>query len=137
MNRRTFTNSLVVFLLLALFLATPVRARAQDAQPYVGRFDAFTGFSYMASPDFNLYQRGFNGEFGVNVRRWLALGVDYSILNGNTSLHPNERTPTLQSQLGAELVGLVQAGAIPPNYVLYVPFHARSSTFAAGPQVNF
>jgi opacity protein-like surface antigen len=125
--------SLLSAFLLVLFLV-PVMAQAQQAQDYVGRFDAFTGFSYMASPDFNLYQRGFNGEFGVNVRRWLALGGDFSVLDGNTSILPNELTPALQTELGAEIGAL---GGLPPGYTLYVPFNAKTYTFAAGPQINF
>lgn len=30
-------------------------------QEYVGRYDAFAGFSYLASPKLNLVERGFNG----------------------------------------------------------------------------
>ncbi len=128
-------KSLLIFLFVLLLI--PVGGWAQQAQPYVGRFDAFTGFSYMASPDFNLYQRGFNGEFGVNVTRWLALGGDFSVLDGNTSLFPNELKPSLQTELGAELGQLAQLGAIPPGYVLYVPFNAKTYTYASGPQINF
>ena len=54
-------------LLAFLFLLLVIPAQAQQAQEYVGRFDAFTGFSYMDSPSANLYQRGFNGEFGYNI----------------------------------------------------------------------
>jgi hypothetical protein len=91
----------------------------------------------MASPSFNLYQRGFNGEFGVNVTRWLALGGDFSILDGNTSLVPKDLKPSLQAELGVELGQLAQAGMLPPGYVLYVPFNAKTYTYAAGPQINF
>ena len=113
--------------LFALFL--PLLGFAQ--QDYVGRFDAFTGFSYLASPKMNLYQRGFNGEFGVNATRWLALGVDYSILKGNSSILPKELDPTVQSHLAAF------APLFPAGYQLYVPFAATTQTYSAGPQVNF
>ena len=132
---RSMTGALALLsAFLLVFFLVPVTAQGQQAQDYVGRFDAFTGFSYMASPDFNLYQRGFNGEFGVNVRRWLALGGDFSILDGNTSILPNELTPTLQTELGGEIGAL---GGLPPGYTLYVPFNAKTYTFAAGPQINF
>jgi opacity protein-like surface antigen len=136
-HRSKAAASRLLLMLLFLVLLIPANMWAQQAQPYVGRFDAFTGFSYMASPDFNLYQRGFNGEFGVNVTRWLALGGDFSVLDGNTSLFPSELKPSLQAELGAELQQLAQLGAIPPGYVLYVPFNAKTYTYAAGPQINF
>jgi hypothetical protein len=131
------TKAGVSILLAFLLLLFVIPVQAQQAQEYVGRFDAFTGFSHMSSPSANLYQRGFNGEFGYNVRRWLALGVDYSILNGHTSIVPKYLTPQLQTALGAELGQLQQAGMIPPGYSLYVPYDGRTWTFAAGPQVNF
>jgi opacity protein-like surface antigen len=124
-------------LLAFLFLLLVIPAQAQQAQEYVGRFDAFTGFSYMDSPSANLYQRGFNGEFGYNVTRWLALGADYSVLNGSTSIVPKYLTPALQTELGASLTQLAQLGMIPPGYSLYVPYDGKTWTFAAGPQVNF
>jgi hypothetical protein len=112
-----------------LLLLVPTLSFAQ--QDYVGRYDAFTGFSYLASPKMNLYQRGFNGEFGVNVTRWLALGGDYSILNGGSSILPRELDPSIQ----AKLAGF--APLFPAGYSLYVPFDATTQTFSAGPQVNF
>ena len=121
-------------LLVFLFLMFVIPVQAQQAQPYVGRFTGFTGFSYMASPSFNLYQRGFDGDFGVNVKRWFSLGVDFSVLDGNTSILPKELTPSLQAALGAEIGAL---GGLPPGYTLYVPFNGKTYTVAAGPQINF
>ncbi|HEY3930436.1 MAG TPA: hypothetical protein VGL89_18830 [Candidatus Koribacter sp.] len=88
----------------------------------------------MASPSINLNQRGFNGEFGVNVTRWLALGADYSYLDGNTSILPSYLKPSIQQELGAAIEGL---GGLPPGYTLYVPYEGKTWTFAAGPQINF
>lgn len=116
-----------ISILSLLFFFSSLSFAQQD---YVGRFDAFTGFSYLASPKLNLYQRGFNGEFGVNATRWLALGGDYSILTGNSSLLPRELDPKIQAGLTAF------APLIPPGYNLYVPFSATTQTFSAGPQVN-
>jgi hypothetical protein len=117
-------NSFVLLLLLI-----PTFSFAQ--QEYVGRYDAFTGFSYLASSKMDLYQRGFNGEFGVNVTRWLALGGDYSILNGRSSILPKEMDPSVQAKLAAF------APLIPAGYTLYVPFEATTQTYSAGPQINF
>jgi hypothetical protein len=116
-----------LWLLALLITFLSISALAQ--QDYVSRYDAFTGFSYLASPKLNLAQRGFNGEYGVNVTRWLALGGDYSIFTGHSSLFPSELAPTIQVQLG----NLV----LPPGYVLSVPFDATTSTYSAGPQINF
>jgi hypothetical protein len=117
-----------LFLLAVTLFISTIGFAQQD---YVPRFDVFTGFSYLASPKLNLYQRGFNGEFGVNATRWLALGVDYSILNGNSSILPKYLDPSIQAQLA----GL--APLFPPGYNLYVPYSARTQTFSAGPQINF
>ena len=124
MNRsRACKISLIALLLISTFTFAQ--------QDYVPRFDTFTGFSYLASPKMNLYQRGFNGEFGVNATRWLALGVDYSILKGNSSILPKELDPSITAKLAAF------APLFPPGYQLYVPFEATTQTFSAGPQVNF
>ena len=113
--------------LLAL-LTTFLSVSALAQQDYVPRYDAFTGFSYLASPKMNLAQRGYNQEFGVNVNRWLALGGDYSVFNGHSSLAPSELASSIQGQL-AHLTP-------PPGYVLSVPFEARTSTYSVGPQFN-
>jgi hypothetical protein len=110
----------------ALLLTLSVCAYAQ--QDYVGRYDVFTGFSYLDSPKLNLQQRGFNTQIGVNVRRWLALGVDYSIQEGRASLVATDLKPALQSELTG-LVGPTITAA------LTVPFDATTQTFTAGPQL--
>lgn len=134
-RHRSTAGALSLLLIFAVVLILmPGTAQAQQAQEYVGRFDAFTGFSYMASPDFNLYERGFNGEFGVNVTRWLALGGDFSVFDGHSSILPNELTPQLQAELATDLGAF---GGLPPGYTLFVPFSATTYTYAAGPQINF
>jgi hypothetical protein len=114
-------------IVLLLFVLLAVSCFLQAQQDYVGRYDGFTGYSYLASPKLNLAQRGFNGEFGVNVTRWLAIGGDYSIFTGHSDLNSTDLTNELQAQLGAIL---------PPGTVLSVPFDATTQTFSAGPQVN-
>jgi hypothetical protein len=122
------------FLLLLFVLLIGSSAFAQ--QNYVSRYDAFTGFSYLYSPKLNLDGRGFNGEFGVNVNRWLALGADFSIFDSHSSLFPKDLTPQLQQELAA-LLGTLPPGTIPPGYNLQVPFNATTYTFSAGPQINY
>ncbi len=121
---------------LALF-AFLLASQAFAQQSYVGRYDLYGGFTYLASPDINLDQRGFHLQAGVNARTWLALGFDYSISTGNTDITPTLLTTALQQQLGAQLSGLAALGVIPPNYSLVVPFDATTSTFAAGPQLEY
>ena len=117
--------------ILVFILALSVLASAQQSsQQYVGRYDAFGGFSYFATPNINLYQRGFNGEFGVNVRRWVALGGDFAVVQGRSSLVPNELNSTLIAQLTPVLSHL------PPGYNLYVPFDSTTYTYSVGPQIN-
>src|SRR5262249_30999448 len=81
------------------FLVLMLSSAATAQQDYVPRFYAFTGFSYLNSPAINLAERGFNAEFGVNVNRWLALGADYSIFTGHSTIFPKDLTPALQQQL--------------------------------------
>ena len=108
--------------LAVLLLSLSVCAFAQ--QDYVGRYDVFAGFSYLDSPKLNLTQRGFNTQIGVNVRRWLAMGFDYSTQNGNGTLVPSDLKTNLQALL-------------PPIPGLYVPFNATTQTFTAGPQLAY
>jgi len=133
-------------LLAALLLSLSVCAFAQ--QDYVGRYDVFGGFSFLDSPKLDLQQHGFNTQIGYNARRWLALGVDYSIQFGHASLVPSD----LKTQYATPLNGLVLEGeagafsAAPPNgigetlpagYKLWAPFNATTQTFTAGPQLNY
>jgi opacity protein-like surface antigen len=129
-------------LLLAVLLLT-LSACAFAQQDYVGRYDVFAGYSYLGSPKINLTQRGFNTQLGYNVRRWLALGFDYSNQDGRGTLVPNE----LKTAYYTDVEGLIQAGiygvptpfgvppSIPANYSAYVPFSARTQTFTGGPQL--
>ncbi len=128
--------------LLVLLFSLSACAFAQ--QDYVGRYDFFTGFSYLDSPKLNLVQRGFNTQVGYNARRWLALGFDYSIQTGHASLIANDLKPqytTLLNQtLAAAQAGLVPgfpAALVPPGYVLWAPLDATTQTFTAGPQLQY
>jgi hypothetical protein len=118
-------------LVSVIFLFISLSAFAQQDQDYVPRFDAFTGFSYLHSPKLNLEERGFNGEFGVNVNRWLALGADYSVFTGHSDLTPGDLKPSLQLAL------LPLLSSLPPGTVIQLPFDSTTYTFSAGPQINF
>jgi len=114
------------FLLVAFFVAT---AFAQD-QDYVGRYAVFAGTSHMVTPDVRLYSHGFNLDSGVNVKRWLSLGIDYSRFDGVGSLHLSDLDKNLQAGLKPYLAQM-------PGYVLDVPVDARTYTLSAGPQFNY
>lgn len=114
-------------LLIAVLLFTAVSAFAQ--QEYVPRFNAYTGFSYLATPKQNLYQRGFDSEMGVNVTRWLALGADFSVMTGTSSLVPHGLDPAVRAKLAAY--------TFPAGYQLFVPYDATTYTYTAGPQLNY
>jgi hypothetical protein len=43
-------------------------------QEYVGRYSAFVGYSFLDSPKLNLFENGFDGTFGINIKRWVAFG---------------------------------------------------------------
>jgi hypothetical protein len=109
-------------LLLALLFCLP----AVGQQRHVNRYDIFTGYSYLNTPVISLTQHGFNSTVGINLRRWLALGADFSIWSGNTPLSVNQTklAPTLSTALPASLM----------SYGLITD--TSTWTFAAGPQIN-
>jgi len=115
--------------ILVLAFVFCVSAFGFAQQEYVSRYDGFAGFSYLNSPKLNLSERGFNGEFGVNVKRWFALGADYSIFTGHSDIRPQDLTSALQAQLAPVLP------LLGPNPV--IPFDSTTYTFTAGPQFNF
>jgi hypothetical protein len=115
---------------LSLFIAfTCLSAFAFAQQDYVPRYDTFAGFSYLNSPKLNLAERGFDGEFGINLNRWLAMGGDYSIFTGHSDIHATDLKPAFQAQL-VPLLPLLG-----PNPA--VPFDSTTYTFTFGPQINF
>jgi hypothetical protein len=115
---------------IALLLCLPALAQ----QPDINRFTLFTGFDYMISPARNLTERGFEGDFGVTVRPWLALGADFSflgdgIISGAGTINGSETVyaPILIAAAGQGL-------PVPPPSQINVPFTSQTFTFAAGPQ---
>ncbi len=118
---RNLHFSVPVFLLWALLPA----CRAE--QPYLGRFDVYTGFSDLKTPSLNgINQVGFHLQTGWNVSRRISYGFDYSVQNGPTTLTAGIATAALRQQLAAEL---------PRGYVLNLPIDATTQTFTAGGQL--
>ena len=87
------------FILVLLFLSLSVVTCLAQKQEYVAQYSAFGAFSYLSTPSLNLAQRGFDGDFGVNVRSWLTLGGDFSYGSGSTSLLPNDLNAATQAKL--------------------------------------
>lgn len=108
-----------------LILLTSLTCFAQ--QTYVSRYDLFSGYSFLNTNKLNLFENGYNQEFGVNVRSWLAIGGDFSVFTGSNTLLPSMLKTSLQQELGATL---------PPGYNLTMPSNSTTYTFSAGPQIN-
>jgi hypothetical protein len=130
-----FLQVLAGLLVLLLLLVSP----ALGQQDYVGRFDAFGGFTYLDSPHVKLGEKGFHLQTGVRVVSWLSLGLDYSRATGDLTLTPDLLPTALATQLAGEIatcqaVVCSPAGKLSASYVLSVPASSTSQTFAAGPQ---
>lgn len=117
-------------LFCALAVSISLGALAQQAD--VNRYTIFTGFDYLIGPSRNLTERGFDVDFGVTAKRWLALGADFSamgsdILSGAGTINGSDTAfaPLLNASaaLGAPTPGAVR-----------VAFTSTTYTFAAGPQ---
>src|SRR5487761_1136354 len=106
--------------------------RAQ--QTTLQKYDLYTGFSDLDSPALGLNQKGFHTQAGMNVRRWLVSGLDYSVSSGSTVLKPGLLPTPLQQQLGGIVEQFVIAGQIPPTFQLTIPAHIVTQSFAGGPQ---
>jgi hypothetical protein len=135
-RRKLHRTLRVAFLIIAanLFLVTSL---ALGQQKYVTRYDIFTGYAFLDSSAISLFENGFQFQADVRPRTWYSLGFDYSISAGNLTITPNLLTTALQQQLGAQLAQLIKAGVIPPTYMLALPTHSRTQTFAGGTQFAY
>jgi hypothetical protein len=125
-NRNRFGRAALP-LLTALVLFAAVCCPAQ--QRYVGRYDAFVGFSDINAPYVNnLNQPGIAMQGGFANNRWLASGFDYSVQSGTGPFTANLLPVALQQAL---------AGEVPPGYTLRVPTDVTIQTFAAGSQLVY
>ena len=113
-------------LLVLMLLVLP----AFGQQEYVGRYSAFGGYSFLDSPKLKLFENGFDGSFGVNLKRWIAFGVDISVFTGSSSLVASDFNAATQQQL------LPILAMLPPGTSISIPFDATTSTYAIGPQID-
>src|SRR5579884_3429300 len=95
-----------LFFLVFLFLPAVASFSQQD---YIARYSAFTAFSYLSTPSLNLTQRGFDGDFGVNVRPWLTIGGDFSYNAGSSSVLPAYLSNSAKAKL-APIIPLLPPG---------------------------
>jgi hypothetical protein len=117
-------RSVLTCIVALLSVGLPVFS--QDIE--VNRYTIYTGFDYMLSPARNLTERGFDVDFGVTVKPWMALGGDVSaigdnIISGKGTINGSETV----------YAAPVSAIGIPPSSI-HVPFSSTTYTFAVGPQ---
>ena len=131
------TGSSIIRLLLvcglAILACLPAAAQ-QDVR--INRYTVYTGFDYMTAPGLSLTQRGFDTDFGVTVKPWLGLGVDFSaagnnIISGGGTINGTSTTyaPTLAA------ANLQTQGLTPAPNDVNVSFNSTTYTIAAGPQI--
>ena len=114
-----------------IFICMP--AAAQD-DVRINRYTVYTGFDYMTAPGLSLTQRGFDTDFGVTVKPWLGLGVDFSaagtgIISGGGTI--NGTSTTYAPALIA--AGQIFPGVPAPNDI-NVSFKSTTYTMAVGSQ---
>ena len=121
-------------ILILLFLPShPTHAQ----QSYVSRYDVYAGFADIDSPALGLNEKGFHAQAGINPRRWLSFGGDFSVASGSELLTTDLLPPALQAQINTAQAGYIALGLLPKGYHLAVPTDASTQTFAAGPQLAF
>jgi hypothetical protein len=119
-----------LFVLLVFVSVSVVTCLAQN-QEYVGQYDAYYGFAYLTTPNMNLAQCGWQGQFGYNYRRWVALGFDTSYFGGGSSL----TVPQLNNATIGKLAPILPL--LPPGYKVWTPYNANTFTITGGPQFNY
>ena len=127
---------LLSFTALAIAVHASITS-ASAQQTYIGRYDAYTGFADIDSPKLGLNEKGFHTQLGINPRRWLSFGFDYSVATGSEYLTTDLLPAALQARINAAQQQYIAAGLLPANYVLRVPTDASTNTFALGPQLAY
>jgi len=108
-------------------------APAFSQQTYVTRYDFSAGYTFVDSPHLGLFENGFNVQSTVRPRSWYAVGFDYTNTRGDTTLTAG----LLPIALQRELAQFAAEGLVPPGFVLAVPTHSFTQTFAMGPLLTF
>jgi opacity protein-like surface antigen len=114
---------------LALFFCLPAFAQQETS---INRYTVYTGFDYFNNPGLSLSQRGFDVDYGVTIKPWVALGMDFSA-SGNSIGGGNGTISAASTIYAPILIAAAPKGAPSPSSVR-VPFTSTSYTFAVGPQ---
>ena len=122
--------------LAVLFAFAGISANA--LQTYISRYDVYTGFAVIDSPALGLDEHnGFHVQAGMNPRRWLSFGGDYSVASGSEMLTTDLLPADKQAMVNAAQAQYIALGFLPANYHLAVPTDAATQTFAFGPQLAY
>lgn len=120
--------------ILLLSLAT---AQALAQQTYVGRWDAYAGYTRIMQPSIDLAEPGFHLQLAVRPNSWITVGFDYTVARGRNILDQGMLIPSLAMQIDELLTRLKAAGLAPPDYQLAVPVNIRTQSFQFGPDFPF
>ncbi|MGA3212519.1 MAG: hypothetical protein ABSD20_14525 [Terriglobales bacterium] len=108
--------------------------------PIVNRWDFFTGYTYLSSTNIGVSQSGYNSSFGMNVNRWLGVGIDGGLYGGSNRLTFDNTV--LKGQVESILNNCTVQPCFPAPAVLpvlstlYAPTNLSTQTLAIGPQFN-
>jgi hypothetical protein len=123
---------------LAIFVCLPAFAQ-EDVT--INRYTLYTGFDYFAGPGLSLAQRGFDTDFGVTVKPWLGLGVDFSasgnsIISGGGTINGTSTVyePILNNAYNNGIPGVLPPHVVPPANAVNVSFRSTTYTVAVGGQ---
>lgn len=122
-------NSWTLPLFICCFLLVNV-SKAQQTD--VARYNLYAGFTDLDSPNYGLNQTGFHLQAGVNLRRSISAGFDYTVASGSEHLTQGKLTPAVQQELAPILLSFIQQGLIPATYQLSVPTDVFTQTFTIG-----
>lgn len=121
----------------AALLAFGAFSAVHAQQKYISRYDIYTGFADIDSPALGLNEKGFHAQVGLNYRKWLSVGGDYSVATGSELLTTDLLPSALQTQINAAQAQFIRGGFLPSNYRLQLPTDATTHTFAFGPQLVY
>ena len=110
---------------------------AARAQQPIRRFDVYAGFADLNAPALGLNQPGFHAQAGINARRWLSVGGDYTVASGGELLTTGLLPTALQAQVNGAQQQFIALGLLPASYHLAVPTESSTQTFAFGPQLAY
>ncbi len=123
--------------LFGLALTAAFALHQARAQQTVRRYDVYAGFADLNAPALGLNQPGFHAQAGINMRRWLSVGGDYTVASGGEILTTGLLPAALQAQVNGAQQQFILFGLLPANYHLAVPTDAATQTFAFGPQLAY